>query len=250
MTMQASIGAPTITHPTPARHKIMPRHTPIAAALLVLLTAFAWNLSGTQAAEPPRLFHVRDYGAVLDAGSDCGAAIRAAIQAAMESESPAEVVLEAGTYRVQGARPRGYCFPVRQAENLTIRGAGKTTKVVVTNPAAGAFSLALCRQFCLRDLSIDYDPLPFCQGKIRGVDVEAGWFDLEVEAGYATPDADNFVKAQEPYGKWGMIIAPVTRRIRAGTPDHYMTPRWEHREGRTWRFFTGSRSTTVADCGT
>jgi len=42
----------------------------------------------------------------------------------------------------------------------------------------------------------------------------------------------------EPYGKWGMIMDPATRRIRAGTPDHYMTPRWQHREGRVWRFFT------------
>ncbi len=30
----------------------------------------------------------------------------------------------------------------------------------------------------------------------------------------------------------------TTRRIRSGTPDHYMTPRWEHRDGRVWRFFT------------
>jgi hypothetical protein len=35
-----------------------------------------------------------------------------------------------------------------------------------------------------------------------------------------------------------MILDPATRRIRAGTPDHYMTPRWEHRGGRVWRFFT------------
>ena len=88
------------------------------------------------------------------------------------------------------------------------------------------------------DLTIDYDPLPFCQGRIRAVDVEAGWFDLEIDAGYTTPDADNFLQAHEPYGKWGMIIAPSTLRIRAGTPDHYTTPRWEHRDGRTWRFFT------------
>jgi len=30
----------------------------------------------------------------------------------------------------------------------------------------------------------------------------------------------------------------TTRRIRSGTPDHYLTPRWEYREGRVWRFFT------------
>lgn len=65
-----------------------------------------------------------------------------------------------------------------------------------------------------------------------------GSFDLEVDVGYPTPDAENFLKALEPYGKWGMILDPVNRRIRAGTPDHYMTPRWEHRGGRLWRFYT------------
>jgi hypothetical protein len=35
-----------------------------------------------------------------------------------------------------------------------------------------------------------------------------------------------------------MILDPATRRIRTGTPDHYMTPRWEARGGRVWRFFT------------
>jgi hypothetical protein len=46
------------------------------------------------------------------------------------------------------------------------------------------------------------------------------------------------VEALEPYGKWGMVMDRETRRIRCGTPDHYMTPRWEARGGRVWRFFT------------
>jgi len=85
------------------------------------------------------------------------------------------------------------------------------------------------------DLKLNYDPVPSCQGTIRAVDVQAGSFDLEVNPGYPTPDAENFLKAVEPYGKWGMILDPATRRIRAGTPDHYMTPRWEHRGGRVDR---------------
>ena len=129
-------------------------------------------------------------------------------------------------------------FPIHQAANLTVRGAGKDTKIVIADPAAGGFAFGLCQKVRVADLVVDYDPVPFCQGTIRAVDVEAGAFDLEVEAGYPTPDAENFAQAVEPYGKWGMIIDPATRRIRSGTPDHYMTPRWERREGRVWRFFT------------
>ena len=50
--------------------------------------------------------------------------------------------------------------------------------------------------------------------------------------------AENFGKANQRHGKWGMIVDPATRRIRSATPDHFMTPRWEHQEGRVWRFFT------------
>jgi hypothetical protein len=217
----------------------MTQFTKTAPAIwLIPLIVFAPSTMRLPAAEPVRVFRVRDYGAAPGGSSDCGAAIRAAIQAALAAGEGAEVALEAGTYRVKADGAKGYCFPVQQAKNLLIRGAGKATRIVITNPATGGFLLAQCQQVCLRDLTIDYDPLPFCQGTIRAADVEAGWFDLEIEHGYTTPDAGNFTGAQEPYGKWGMIIDPATRRIKAGTPDHYMTPRWEHREGRVWRFFT------------
>lgn len=200
-----------------------------------------------QSADPsasPREFRVRDFGAVPDGKGDSGPAIRAAIRAAIAAataagaSSPAEVVLEEGTYRVLPETPRGYCFPIRGAAKLVVRGAGKSTRIVIADPAAGGFSFGLCKEAGVRDLALDHDPVPFLQGTVRAVDVEAGSFDLEVDPGYPTPDAENFLKALEPYGKWGMIMDPATRRIRAGTPDHYMTPRWERRGGRVWRFFT------------
>lgn len=208
--------------------------------LSVVLVACMAGTSGTPlpVAVAPRVFQVRAFGALPDAKTESGNAIRAAIQAALKAGPGSEVALEAGTYLVTPRAPREACFPISGAANLVVRGEGKATKIVITDPAAGGFSVGLGQQVTLRDFTIDYDPVPFCQGTIRAVDIEAGCFDLEVETGYPTPDAENFVKAIEPYGKWGMIVDRTTRRIRSGTPDHYMTPRWEHREGRTWRFFT------------
>ncbi len=185
-----------------------------------------------------RALNVRDFGALPDGQTESGAGIRAAIQAAIKAGPGSAVVLEAGIYRVKPPMPREACFPIHGATNLVVRGAAKSTKLVITDPAAGGFSVGLSQMVTLRDFTIDYDPVPFCQGTILAVDAEEGSFDLEVEADYPTPDAENFVKAIEPYGKWGMIMDRTTRRIRSGTPDHYMTPRWEHREGRGWRFFT------------
>lgn len=203
----------------------------------IVAVACCVSPAAVRAATPERVFAVRDYGAVPDGKTASGKGIRAAIEAAIAAGG-GEVVLEAGIYRVGPDGSGGNCFPVRQATNLVVHGAGKDTHIVVTDPAAGAFHIGLGKNVVLRDFTIDYDPVPFCQGTIRAMDVVGGSFDLEVETGYPTPDAANFVNAHEPYGKWGMIFDRSTRRIRSGTPDHYMTPRWEHREGRVWRFFT------------
>jgi len=71
---------------------------------LTLLLALATALGAQTPAAPaaaPRIFHVRDYGAKPDDHSDSGQAIRAAIQAAIASGPGAEVVLDAGVYRVK-----------------------------------------------------------------------------------------------------------------------------------------------------
>ena len=209
----------------------------VSAAFLLVLANLAAEVSPSSAADR-RVFHVGEFGAMADDKTDAGPGIRAAIAAAKASGQPSEVQFGAGTYRVRPSAPRETCFPIHQATNLVVRGAGKSTRIVITDPASGGFGFGVCQDVSVRDLVLDYDPVPFCQGTIRRVDTQAGTFDLEVEAGYPTPNADNFLKAIEPYGKWGMIMDRDTRRIRAGTPDHFMTPRWEHQEGRVWRFFT------------
>ena len=131
----------------------------------------------------PRVFHIRDFGAVADGKTDAGNGIRAAIAAAIASGQPVEVRLEAGAYRVRPPAPRETCFPIHQATNLVVRGAGKSTRIVIADPASGGFGFGLCQQVSVRDLALDYDPVPFCQGTVRAVDGQAGSFDLEVEPG-------------------------------------------------------------------
>jgi len=175
--------------------------TPSAWLRFSLLVALLLCPSRVTAEPAPRVFHVRDFGAVADGETESGAAIRTAIQAAIKAGPGTEVTLDAGTYRVKPLAPRDACLSIHGATNQVVRGAGRSTQIVITDPAAGGFSIGLGQQVTVRDLTVDYDPLPFCQGTIRAVDTEAGYFDLEVEPGYPTPDAENFVKAIEPYGK-------------------------------------------------
>ena len=190
------------------------------------------------------VYHVRDFGAVPDGRTGSGDAIRSAIQAAIEgaarSETAAEVRLEAGMYRIAPARPRSDSLPIVDGNGLVVRGAGPDTVLLFTDPASTGFLVRNSRNIVLRDLTIDYDPLPFTQGTIRSVNIETGHFDLEIEEGYPLPCGDQFVRALDPYGRWGMIMDRSTRGIKAGTPDHFMTPRWERLENGLWRFFTAS----------
>ncbi|MCC7376834.1 MAG: right-handed parallel beta-helix repeat-containing protein [Verrucomicrobiales bacterium] len=189
------------------------------------------------AANPVRVFQVTDFGTPAGRAVDAGPAIRAAIAAAKAAGPGTEVLLPPGEYRVQRAENTGACIVVEEARGLAIRGAGSETRVIVADPMAGAFDFRRCQQAALRDLVVDYDPVPFCQGWVRGIDAAAGSFDVEIDPGFPEPGAENFLKAAEPYGKWGMIMDPDARRIRAGTPDHFMTPRWESLGERRWRFF-------------
>lgn len=185
-------------------------------------------------AAPPRVFNVRDYGAVPNDPADSGAAIRRAIRAAMAAGTSAEVVLEPGVYRVKPAPGGQACFPIEVATNLVVRGAGKATRLLITDPTAGAFMFTHCQSGSVSNLVVDYDPPPFCQGTIRDRDTQASSFDVEIEAGFPTPDSKNFLNAGS---KFGMVMDRATRRIRSGAPDYYWTGRWESRGNRVWRFF-------------
>jgi hypothetical protein len=187
-----------------------------------------------------QLFHARDFGAIPDGRTESGPALRSAIKAASASGAGSEVLLEAGTYLVAPERPRTDCLPINGADGLLVRGRGVETRIVFGDPISSGFSVRNSRNVVLREFVIDYDPLPFCQGTIRGVNVEAGHFEIEIDDGYPSPDGEQFVRAIEPYGKWGMIMDRATRRIKAGTPDHYMAPRWELIGGRSWRFFAAN----------
>jgi len=120
----------------------------------------------------------------------------------------------------------------------------RSTRIVIADPTCGD-STSSSRRTSRPRLSFDYDPVPFCQGPC-GPSMSSGHFDWRWTR---LPDAgrENFVKATS-LTEVGMILDRETRRIKAGTPDHYMT-RVGSTRGRTWRFFT-PRSTTAATSGT
>ena len=180
-------------------------------------------------------FHVRDFGANPDDGSDAAPGIRAAIEAAKADGPGAEVVLDAGVYTLATAGGGGVCLPIMDARGLTLQGQGEKTELVHTNPRHATCHLTNCVETVIKDFVIDYDPPPFTQGTVVAVDREAGTFDYELQEGFPSLSEPWFAECKEPYGKWGMIFDRNERRLKAGAPDVIFMKTWEHLEGRTWR---------------
>ena len=68
------------------------------------------------------------------------------------------------------------------ARNLTIRATG--TRLTLSNPVSAAVVVRGSTKVRIIGLAIDYDPLPFTQGRIVRADPGAGAYDIRLDRGY------------------------------------------------------------------
>lgn len=88
--------------------------------------------------------------------------------------------LPAGTYRIDET------IVIADARNLEIDGTGVT--LVMTSRRRGIFYLSNSDRLTIRGLTLDYDPLPFTQGKVTKADGKS--FEFEIHDGYPDIAAD------------------------------------------------------------
>src|SRR5207237_10644138 len=75
---------------------------------------------------------------------------------------------------------------IAEASRLTVLGEPGTLLIMRDSTAAGIW-LERCQEVVLRQVAIDYDPLPFTQGTIVAANPTARTFDWKVATGYAEP---------------------------------------------------------------
>jgi hypothetical protein len=156
-------------------------------------------------------FNVRDFGAKADGVTDDAPAINAAIRMAIASGAGegATVLLPAGRYLlatitqamarsiypkadagIDLARQGGYAIKahvaVIGARRLTIAGEAGTLLIMRDSTAAG-IQLERCDDTVLRQVAIEYDPLPFTQGVIVALNAQNRTFDWKLDTGYGDP---------------------------------------------------------------
>lgn len=176
-----------------------------------------------------KVFYVEDCRAV-GVDSNDSKAIQKAIDKAIEAGPGSVVQLQKRKYRISAPNLQP-CLIIDQADELIIQGQGEDTELVVTNPKASVIHLMNCENVVIKSLAIDYNPLPFTQGRIVGVNAEEGTFDLDIEKGFSVLDEPWFVEKIN----YGMIFDPSKPLLKTNAPDHIFIDSWQNIKGRSYR---------------
>ncbi len=201
----------------------------------IILLACLLTLTGMkQAGEELLVLHVNDFGAT-PASDNVYDALRSAVAAALDAGEPVEIRFEKdAVYRIS---PTGnpsmstFALSINGADHLVINGQGST--LLITHPEVGGICTDNSSDIVIRDLSIDYDPLPYAPGTISEVNLTENWFELKVDSGFLEPDQPCFDRAMS---KWGLTIRDEEDGGRRYGPIAIFASGWEKTGERLWRF--------------
>ena len=125
-----------------------------------------------------------------------------------------DAAVQAGGAHVQ-IQPGRYRVKPRQSQHLVLRGLSNvvidcTGVEMICTETTRALTIADCTNVTLRGLTIDYDPLPFTQGRITSLSSDKRVHEVTLFDGYPRAQAARNEKYE--------IFRPDTRQLRRETP--------------------------------
>lgn len=175
-----------------------------------------------------KTFPVSDFGAKPDDGLNDLPAINAALAEAAKSGRPSEVRFAPGVYflKAETNDVSPMCLTVEGARNLLIEGSGAA--FIVQSPDRGFLNIYKSTNVIVRNLSLDYDPLPFSQGFVKAVDDKS--IDVEIDEGFPSLAETRFSNS------WGMVKdSKIPGRLKGGAYDWFATKSISELGGRVFR---------------
>lgn len=143
------------------------------------------------------VLHARDFGAVPETGRDALPGIRAALAKAVELGG-ATVQLEPGVYHLLSVADDDNAFAIDGGREIILEGNG--AELLNHNPKSAFFDIRNSDRIILRNFTADYDPPPYTQGVIVGVNPAHRSFDLKVDEGYELADDSFFAGRNQIFG--------------------------------------------------
>jgi parallel beta-helix repeat protein len=190
-----------------------------------------------------------DFGAIPNDGKDDGPAFRKALdfcKKVAKTGTGVRLLFFKGRYDLFSGKNRFHLIELKNANNIIIDGKG--SEIIIHNPLKGFFSIFKSQNIIVKNLVIDYDPLPFTQGKIVAVDVKGKTFDFQLDEGFPSLNHDMFQKANRV---WGMLMDPkIPGKLKDGAPNYYASKDFEELKPGTFRIkMKGRRLLTFMEVG-
>jgi len=126
-----------------------------------------------------------------------------------------EIVIPPGRYKVAPKKREHLSF--KNLSGVTVKAEGVE---MVCTETTRAVTIKGCESFVLSGLTIDYDPLPFAQGRIVAISEDGRSLDIELVKGYPIPSQDE-LKAQFSYE----VFSQETKSLRCETAHSSETMR-------------------------
>lgn len=207
-----------------------PRRTRLPVGMMLLAVLFGAGTGAVLAAEGPAAYppDIRAWSADVKAAQrDAGAALLERIDSAIES-GKTSLNVEKGHYRfaeTEGSRPAH--IDLYRVEQLEIDFNGST---LWFEKQASAFALRGSGEITLKNAVIDWDPLPYTQGTVVGVDAGNGTVDVRLHAGFEEVTSKFAgVKPGDRATVRGALFDARTRRLKEGQYGFRVEPFWQSR---------------------
>ena len=159
-----------------------------------------------------------DYGAKPNDGKDDGEYIKKALTMCKKlatSGMNVRLLFEKGRYDLFTNKNNSHLVELNGASNIVIDGNG--SEIIIHDPLMGFMSIFKCSNIIVKNLFIDYDPLPFVQGKIVAVNQNSNSFDIKIDEGFPKLTDPMFQNASRC---WGMLMDPtIPGKLKDGAPN-------------------------------
>ncbi len=180
----------------------------------------------------PQVLEATDFGLVADGATDDGPAIQRLLNAAGAAQGPVTLRFPEGRTVYVKTLPARYLFPWKGVSDRTLDGGGCT---FLLDPWLRFMDLSESRNITVRNIKVDFSPLPFADGVVTAVNRADGYLDVRLadyvkEAPTGGPTGEDGEQAFFAMLWHDGPYTPVSR--------HCWTKRMEPRgDGRTVRLF-------------